>query len=62
MLKLFNFFCKELKKKKNIRKELKLWKLKESEVKKMFAKKVNKRCDGNEDWHGLQNRLLDAAT
>lgn len=62
MLKLFNLFCKEVKKKKNIRKELKLWKLKESEVKKMFAKKVNKTCDGNEDWHGLQNKLLDAAT
>ena len=30
--------------------------------KKMFAKKVNKRCDGNEDWHGLQNKLLDVAT
>ena len=42
MLKLFNFFCKEVKKKKNIRKELKLWKLKESLVKKCLLKKLTK--------------------
>ena len=25
----------------------------------MFAEKVNKSCDGNEDWHGLNRKFLD---
>ena len=43
------------------RKILQMWKLKESEVKEVFAKKINKSCDGNEGWSVLKRKLLDVA-
>ena len=52
------FFNREFKRKKKISTKLQLWRLKQSEVK-MFAEKVNKSCDGNEDWHGLNRKFLD---
>ena len=36
------------------RKELKLWRLRELEVKKEFAEEVNNKCYGNKDWCGLK--------
>ena len=37
------------------RKKLKLWRLRESEVKEEFAKGVSNKCDGNEDYLWLYN-------
>ena len=55
-------FKKKVKKKVKFRKKLKLWGLKKPEVKKEFAKGVNNKCDGNEDWCGLKRKLLDVAS
>ena len=40
---------------------MKLWGLRDSELKEEFAERVNKKCDGNEDWCGLKKKLLDVA-
>ena len=52
-------FKKKVRMKVKLRKKLKLWRLRESEVKEEFGVGVNK-CDGNEDWCGLKRKLLDA--
>ena len=31
-------------------------------MKEDFAEGVNKKCDGNEDWSGLERKLLDVAS
>ena len=41
-------------------KKLKLWRLRESEVKEEFPEEVNNKCGDNEDWRGLKRKLLDA--
>ena len=48
--------------KKKVRGELKLWRLRESEVEEEFAEGVSNKCDGNEDWCGLKRKLLDVAS
>ena len=55
-------FKKNVRRKVKFRKKLKLWRLRESEVKEEFAKGVNNKCDGNEDWCGLKKKLLDVAS
>ena len=50
-----------IKRKKKFRKKVKLWRLKKSEVKLMFAEKVNTRWDGNDNYDCLQRKLLDLA-
>ena len=55
-------FRKKVKWKVKFRKNLKLWKLRESELKEVFADGVNNKCDGNEDWYDLKNQLLDVAS
>ena len=55
-------FKKKVRRKVQFRKKLKLWRLRESEVKKEFAERINNKCDGNEDWCGLKKRLLDVAS
>ena len=50
---------KKFRKKVKLRKKLKLWRLKESELKEEFAEVVNNKCDGNEDWHDFKRKLLD---
>ena len=42
-------FKKMVQRKVKFRKKLKLWRLRESEVKEEFAEEVNNKCDGNED-------------
>ena len=54
-------FKKKVRRKVKLRKKLKLWRLRESQVKEEFAERVNK-CDGNEDWCGLNRKLLDVAS
>ena len=54
-------FKKKVRRKIKFRKKLKLWRLRESEVKDEFAEGVNNKCDGNEDWCGLK-MLLDVAS
>ena len=44
------------------RKKLKLWRLRETEMKEEFPEGVNKKCDGNEDWCGLKGKLVDVAS
>ena len=44
--------------KKKVKKKLKLWRLRESEVKEEFAKRVKSKCDGDEDWCGLKRKML----
>ena len=44
------------------RKKLKLWRVRESEVKEEFAEGVNNKCDGNDGWCGLKRKLLDVAS
>ena len=41
---------------------LKLWMLRESEMKEEFAEGVNSKCDGNEDWCGFKRNLLDVTS
>ena len=47
---------KKVRRKVKLRKKLKLWRLKESEVKEEFVEVVNNKCDGNEE-----RKLLDVA-
>ena len=47
-------FKKNVRRKVKFRKKLKLWKLRELEVKEEFAEGVNNKCDGTEDWCGLK--------
>ena len=53
---------KESQEESKIRKEIKLWRLRRSQVKEEFAKGVNSKCDGNEDWCILRRKLLDVAS
>ena len=55
-------FRKKVKRKVKFRKKLKLWRLRESELKEEFAGGVNNKCDGNEDWYDLKSNLLDVAS
>ena len=54
-------FRKKVKRKVKFRKKLKLWRLRESELREEFADWVNNKCDGNEDWYDLKSKLLDNA-
>ena len=54
-------FWKKVKRKVKFRKKLKLWRLRESELKEEFAVRVNNKCEGNEDWYNLKSKLLDVA-
>ena len=53
---------RKVRRKLKFRKILKLWRLRESEVKEEFAEGVNNKCDGYEDWCGLKRKLLDVAS
>ena len=55
-------FRKKVRRKIKFRKKLKLWRLKESELKEEFANGVNNKCDGNEDWYDLKSKLLDVTS
>ena len=55
-------FRKKVKRKVKFRKKLKLWRLRDSELKEEFAYGVNNKCDGNEDWYDLKSKLLDVAS
>ena len=46
---------KKVRRKVKFRRKLKLWRLRESEVKEEFAEGVNNICHGNEDWCGLKS-------
>ena len=48
-------FKKNIRRKVKFRKKLKLWRLRELEVKEEFAEGVNNKCDGTEDWCGLKS-------
>ena len=47
---------------KSRKKKLKLWRLRESEVKEKFTEAVTNNFDGNEDWCVLKRKLLDVAS
>ena len=51
-------FKKKVRRKIKLRKKLKLWMLRKSEVKEEFAKGVNNKCDGNNDWCGLKKKVV----
>ena len=53
---------KKVRRRVNFKKKLKLWRLRESEVKEEFAEGVNNKCDGKEDSHGLKRKFLDVAS
>ena len=55
-------FKKKVRRKTKFRKKLKLWRLRESEVKEEFVEGVDNKCDGNKDWYGLKRKLLDVAS
>ena len=55
-------FKKKVRRKVKFRKKLKMWRLRESELKEEFAEGVNNKYDGNEDWCGLKRKLLDFAS
>ena len=55
-------FKKKVKRKVKFIKKLKLWRLRESEVKEKFTEGVNNKCDGNEDGCGLKRKLLYVAS
>ena len=55
-------FKKKVGRKEKLRKKLKLWRLRVSEVKEEFAEGANNKCDGNEDWYGLKRKLLDVGS
>ena len=55
-------FKKKVRRKVKFRKKLKLWRLRESEVKEEFAEGVINKCDGNENWCGLKTKLLDVGS
>ena len=61
-LLLMDMIFKKVRRKVKFRKKLKLWRLRESEVKEEFAEVVNNKCDGNKDWCGLKRKLLDVAS
>ena len=54
-------FKRKVRRKVKLSKKLKLWRLRESEMKEDCAEVVNNKCDGNEDWCGLKRKLLDVA-
>ena len=62
LLLMVMVFKKKVRRKVKFRKKLKLWRLRESEVKEEFAAGVNNRCDSNEDWFGLKRKLLDVSS
>ena len=62
LLLMVMVFKKKVRRKVKFRKKLKLWRLRESEVKEQFAEGVNNRCDSNEDWFGLKRKLLDVSS
>ena len=51
-------FKEKVRRKVKFRKKLKLWRLRELEVKEEFAEGVSSECDGNGDWCGLKRKLL----
>ena len=55
-------FKKKVRRKVKFRKKLKLWRLREPEVREEFAEGVKNKCDGNEDLCGLKRKLLDVAS
>ena len=55
-------FKKKHRRKVKFRKKLKLWRLRESELKEEFAEGVNNKYNSNEDWCGLKRKLLDVAS
>ena len=55
-------FKKKVKRKVKFRKKLKLWRLRESELRDEFADGFNNKCDGNEDCYDLKSKLLDVAS
>ena len=55
-------FKKRVRREVKFRKKLKLWRLRESRVKKEFAEGFNKIWDCKEDWCGLARKLLDVAS
>ena len=61
LLSIEMVFKKKVRRKVKFRKKLKPWRFRESEVKEKFAKEVNNKCDGNEDWCGLKRKMLDVA-
>ena len=55
-------FRKKVRRKVKLRKRLKLWRLTDSQRwKKRLMKECTNKCDGNEDWSGLKEKLLDVA-
>ena len=42
--------------------KLKLWRVRELEVKDEFVERVNNKCHGDEDWCSLKRKLLDVAS
>ena len=58
LLSMDMVFKKKVRKKVKFRKKLKLWRLRELEVKEEFAEGINNKCDGDEDWYGLKRKLL----
>ena len=55
-------FKKKVRRNVKFRKNLKLWMLREPEVKEEFAEGVNNKCDSNRDWYGWKRKLLDVAS
>ena len=51
-------FKKKVRRKIKLRKKLKLWMLRKLEVKEEFAKGVNNKCDGNNDWCSLKKKVV----
>ena len=47
---------------KELRKELQLWRLRESEVKEELGEGISNKCDGDEDCYDLTTKLLDVAS
>ena len=55
-------FKMKITRKVKFRKKLKLWKMRESELKEEFAEVANNKCDGNEEWCALKKKLLDVVS
>ena len=55
-------FRKKARRKIKFKEKLKLWRLRELEVKVVFDEGVNNKCDGNEDCCGLKRKLFDVAS
>ena len=62
ILLMYMVFKKKVTRKVKFRKKLKMWKLRESEVKEELAEAVNNKCHNNEDWCSLKRKLLDVAS